>query len=94
MQVRFYATLRETVGSKLVEVAQAEGLSVADLLQRLIVCYPRLRPQLLDARGDLWPHVHVMVNGRDAPHLPGGLHTLLEAGDALDIFPPTAGGEL
>jgi sulfur-carrier protein len=92
MLVRFYATLRETVGSRTIEVPQAEGMSIHDLLRRLIRDFPRLGPQLLDTRGELWPHVHVLVNGRDAPRLSSRLETLLEPADAVDIFPPTAGG--
>jgi len=51
-----------------------------------------LEPELLDGDGQLWRHVHVMVNGRDVPYLERGLHTPLSADDTLDVFPPVGGG--
>ena len=92
MRVVFYATLRQVVGGRIVELHDADGRTVWGLVDELIARYPALRPHLLDQEGKLWRHVHVMVNGRDAPYLEHGLDTRLQPGDTLDIFPPVGGG--
>ena len=69
MDVRFHATLRQAVGGKHVNVEWSDGLTVWGFVTRMVEQYPALGPQLLDAEGNLARHVHVMVNGRDAPYL-------------------------
>lgn len=92
MNVRFHATLRQAVGGKHVDVDWREGLTVWDFVLHAIERYPALGPQLLDADGKLARHVHVMVNGRDAPYLDRGLDTPLLESDSIDVFPPVGGG--
>jgi len=94
VKVILYATLRAAVGSRLVDLGPevGPGATVWDAVHALIARYPVLGPQLLDGDGHLWRHVHVMVNGRDAPYLERGLETSLLADDTLDVFPPVGGG--
>jgi molybdopterin synthase sulfur carrier subunit len=92
MHVNFYATLRPIVGGKTVTFAVEEGITVAQLLETIVTDYPPLREHLLNAQGELYPHVHVFVNGRDAPALAQGMQTPLTRADLLDIFPAVAGG--
>jgi MoaD family protein len=94
VRVILYATLRAAVGSRIVDLGQdiGQGSTVWDAVHALIARYPVLRPELLDSDGQLWRHVHVMVNGRDAPYLERGLDTPLLADDTLDVFPPVGGG--
>ena len=92
MKVNFFATLRPIVGSKTVEVEFAEGLTLRQVLYDLSVRFPRLRPELLDEKGNLCGHVHVFVNGRDSTFLPDQLDTLLKPEDVISIFPPVGGG--
>ena len=92
MNVRFHATLRQAVGGRHVVVDWSEGLTVWGFVTQMIERYPALGPQLLDADGNLARHVHVMVNGRDAPYLPHALETPLRETDAIDVFPPVGGG--
>ena len=92
MDVRFHATLRQAVGGRHVVVDWREGLTVWGFVTQMIERYPALGPQLLDAEGKLARHVHVMVNGRDAPYLPSAMETPLLEADAIDIFPPVGGG--
>jgi molybdopterin synthase sulfur carrier subunit len=40
----------------------------------------------------LWPHVHVFVNGRDAPYLENGVQTIIKSTDTVNIFPAVGGG--
>lgn len=92
MYVQFYATLRPIVGGKTVQFDLGEGITVRQLLDAMIVRFPPLREQLLDENGELYPHVHIFVNGRDAPRLEQGMETPLSFEDQLDVFPAVAGG--
>ncbi len=92
MQVNFYATLRPIVGSRTVQFDVDENITVQQLVDAVVTRFPRLRQELLNDNGDLYPHVHVFVNGRDAPYLPDGVETLIQPGDTIDIFPAVAGG--
>jgi molybdopterin synthase sulfur carrier subunit len=92
MQVNFYANLRQIVGAKTVDVPLAAGATVSQLLQAIVARYPALRPILLDETGALYRHVHLFVNGRDAPYLADALNTPLAPGDTVDVFPAVAGG--
>lgn len=92
MKINFYATFRPIVGGKTVIVPDSVGCTVSELVQNLIQRYPALGPQLFDENGALFPHVHIFVNGRDAPYLPDKLDTVLKETDTVDIFPPVGGG--
>ena len=92
MQVSFYATLRQAIGQKTVEFPLPEGSSVRQLLHSVIERYPEMNKELFDENGELYGHVHVFINGRDAPYLENGLETILTSQDKVDIFPPVAGG--
>ena len=92
MEVHFFATLRQITGQKTVEFELAEGAAIRDLVDAIINRFPPLRWELLDDKGELWPHVHVFINGRDTPFLQEGLDTVLTTDDTVNIFPPVAGG--
>jgi len=92
VNVRFHATLRQVVGGRHVEVEWDDGLTVWGFVTQMVERYPALGPHLLDGEGKLARHVHVMVNGRDAPYLERGMDTALHASDAIDVFPPVGGG--
>ncbi len=88
----FYATLRPIVGGKRVELPFDGGVTVQQVLDYLVERYPPLRNELLDEHGNLYRHVHIFVNGRDAPYLEQGMNTMLSASDVVDVFPAVAGG--
>lgn len=92
MKVNFYATFRPIVGGKTIVLPLPEGSTVTEMLGTLFAHYPALVPQMLDAEGKLFPHVHVFVNGRDVPYLEQGYDTKIMDSDTLDIFPPVGGG--
>ncbi len=92
MKVNFYATLRQIIGQKTVELDLPEGTTAIELVEAVMEQYPRMRPELVDENGDLHGHIHVFVNGRDAPFLENQMDTVVNSTDKIDIFPPVGGG--
>ena len=92
MKVNFYATLRRVVGAKTVEFTLPAGCTLQQLLDEMLRVYPGLRPELLDANGNLYQHVHIFVNGRDASFLEQGMDTVVSPDDVLGVFPAVGGG--
>ena len=78
MHVNFYATLRPIVVGRTVEFELEHGISVQELVDAVVTRFPPLRAQLLDQSGKLFSHVHVFINGRDAPYLPDGGETVID----------------
>lgn len=92
MKVNFYATLRQVVGEKTVDFDLENGCTVRQLVDEMIRSFPALRRELLDERGELYRHVHVFVNGRDASFLENGMDTILSPEDTVGVFPAVGGG--
>lgn len=92
MVVNFYATFRPIVGGKTISVPVPAGSTVWQLIHYLVEKYPALGPQLFNDQGKLFPHVHIFINGRDAPYLPEAMETAVKESDTVDIFPPVGGG--
>jgi MoaD family protein len=92
MKINFYATLRQIVGDKTIEIPLDHGITVQAMIDELLARYPDLRAQLYDANGHLYPHVHLFINGRDAQYLDGGLDAKIGPEDTINIFPPVGGG--
>jgi sulfur-carrier protein len=92
MMITFYATLREIVGGRSVDFPLPDGATVRQLLDEMIDRYPAIRRELLNEYGELYPHVHLFINGRDAPYLENGLDTILLPDDAITVFPAVGGG--
>jgi molybdopterin synthase sulfur carrier subunit len=92
MEVHFFATLRQITGQKTVEFDLPEGATTRELVDAIVHRFPPIRRELLDEDGELWPYVHIFINGRDAPFLKEGLDTVLTTKDTVNIFPPVAGG--
>lgn len=92
MRVNFYATLRETVGGKTVDVSVRPPTSVRTVLEAVTRERPGLAEHIWKTPGEVYEHIRVFVNGRDSSLLPQGLETPLEVQDTLDVFPPVGGG--
>ncbi|ASJ12586.1 ubiquitin-like small modifier protein 1 [Thermococcus thioreducens] len=93
MRVKFYATFRELMGTKEVEVHGVK--TVRELIEYLAEHYsPEIRKQLLEtervAEGKPVDGM-ILVNGHNVLHLKG-LDTELEEDDEVHIFPPAGGG--
>jgi molybdopterin synthase sulfur carrier subunit len=92
MNIHFFATLRQIVGQKTMEFDIPDGTTVRQLVEIVVTRYPPMRQELLDEDGNLWPHVHVFVNGRDSPYLENGVQTIVKPTDTVNIFPAVGGG--
>jgi len=92
MKVNFYATLRDVTGQKTVDIDIPENATVRQLVDAIVTRYPIMRDKLLQANGDLFGHVHVFVNGRDAPFLIDQMETVIKPVDTISIFPAVGGG--
>jgi molybdopterin synthase sulfur carrier subunit len=92
MKVNFYATLRPIAGQKTIEFDLDEGVTAQQLLDAVVLRFPVMRAELVDENGQLYRHVHLFVNGRDAPFLENAMDYRIKPGDKVDIFPAVGGG--
>ena len=90
LELKFFATFREAVGSKFLDREYDDDATVHDVLADLEAEYEGLSGQLLDD-GELKSQINVLKNGREVLHMDGPA-TTLDDGDTLAIFPPVAGG--
>ena len=89
VNVRVPTPLRKyTNGSGAVE---ADGATVAALVNDLKKRYPGLKDRICDETGQVRRFVNIFVNGEDIRFLQQ-LDTALKAGDELSIVPAIAGG--
>jgi molybdopterin synthase sulfur carrier subunit len=86
--VRIPPTLRSEVGGA--RELEAEGGTVAEVIDDLVARFPALGAQLLQD-GELAPFVNVYVGGEDV-RTRDGLDTEVGAGDHLILLPAMAGG--
>jgi len=86
--VRIPPTLRAEVGGA--RELEAEGATVAEVIDDLVARFPALAVQLLQD-GELAPFVNVYVGGEDV-RTRDGLDTEVDAGDHLILLPAMAGG--
>ena len=86
--VRIPPTLRAEVGGA--RELEADGSTVAEVIDDLIERYPPLASQLLQD-GELAPFVNVYVGGEDV-RTRDGLDTEVRNGDQLILLPAMAGG--
>jgi len=93
LKVKFYATFRELVGKKEIEVHGVK--TVRELIDYLAKHYsPEIKKELLES-----PRISekkpidgmILVNGHNILHL-NGLDTEIKDDDEVHIFPPAGGG--
>ena len=92
MEVNFFAGLRQIVGQKIVEIPIPAGATARQLVDVVVQTYPALERELLDQHGNLYGHVHVVINGRDIRYLEGSMDRVISAEDRVSIFPAIGGG--
>lgn len=79
IQVKFFGSTREAVGSKMIDLEIEEGTRASDLLDILVKRYPPLE----DFRKQVIIAVNKEVNREDK---------ILENGDEIALMPPVSGG--
>ena len=92
MKVKFYATLREIVGGKTVELPLEDGVTAQELFDKMIELYPGLQKELLDDAGNLHGHVHFFINGRDIQFYDEAWDKRILPDDVVTVFPAIGGG--
>ena len=91
MKVSFYATFRQMVGTKTVDLELNGNATVAGLLNEAERRYPNLQKVFWNPDGSLSDYVKVFIDGREIRHLEM-LDTPVRDDAIVDIFPPVAGG--
>jgi molybdopterin synthase sulfur carrier subunit len=91
MRVKLFATYRQIIGRKTLEVEPP--VDILDLLTSLSDEYGgELRAWLLSSDGsDIGPNAIILVNGRNVLHM-NGARTTVGEGDIVSLFPLVAGG--
>jgi sulfur-carrier protein len=80
-----------TDGESTLDLALADGASLADLLQALSAAKPALARRLRDEQGELRRYVNIYVDGEDARRS-GGLAAPVPADAEVLVLPSVAGG--
>ncbi|QDS87806.1 Sulfur carrier protein CysO [Rosistilla ulvae] len=89
MNVIIPTSLRQHTGG--LGIVDVQGLCVDEALLSLVESHPALKPQLLDASGDILSHVNVFVNDTNARDMDAGATPLAESDEIL-LVPAIAGG--
>ena len=92
MRVKFYATLREIVGGKEVDIPLNDAVTAQELFDKMIELYPALRKELLDDDGNMHGHVHFFINGRDIQFHDETWGKRIMPDDVITVFPAIGGG--
>ena len=88
---RTFATYREVVGAREMEMDLPPGERIRGMLERLCQAHPGLRSHLFDAAGEFKSFNIVLKNGRSISSLQQ-LDTAIDEGDVIAVFPPVGGG--
>ena len=89
--MKIFATLRQLVGEKEVEVRVDADDTVRNVLEKLTAEYPALRQHIWDDEGNLQRFIIVLINGRSIKFL-DGLKSAIRESDQLALFPLLGGG--
>ena len=87
--IRIPTPLRKLTGD--LELVQAEGSTVGDILQSLDTSYPGLKERICDESGNVRRFVNVYLNDEDIRFLEERA-TPVKDGDEISIVPAIAGG--
>ena len=90
IRVKFFAAFKELFGGETKEIELENGSNIQDLLS-LLCDSSQCRQRIFNSSGELRPDVKILKKGRHIQFL-DGVHTELEKGDVIIIFPPLIGG--
>ena len=93
IRVRTILTIAKILGKGEVELSVPEKCTLRELIVILVSRYgDDLASSLLDPKTrSVFPHIRLMVNGRDIAFL-NKMETVLQNGDEVLILPPVSGG--
>jgi len=89
LDLRFFASFRESVGQKTISREYEDVADVGDVLRALSAEFPDM--ELFAEDGTPREFITIMKDGKDVTHM-DGLETEIEDGTTLSVFPPVAGG--
>ena len=89
VSVRIPTPLRKLTGN--LELVEAEGATVGDIIESLEQSYPGLRERILNENGDIRPFVNIYLNDEDVRFLEEKA-SVVKVGDEISIVPAIAGG--
>ena len=92
MKVNFFATLRDIAGVKVVEFDVDHGITAQELLDAIVMKFPRMKKELLNENGEMHGHVHFFINGRDVQFTDDKFQTKIMQEDTVNVFPAVGGG--
>ncbi len=90
-EIKLFATLRDVVGQKAIDIPFQAGQTVRQVLATVAGLYPALGAEIMHPDGELTGRVHILVAGRNIRWL-DGLDTVVLDENSLVLLPPSAGG--
>jgi len=92
--IALYGAARVVIGQSHVEISiDSASATLGQVLERLIAIYPRARPYLLDASGNLPSYIRVLINNI-RPEPDATYDTILHNDDSIALLVAVAGGEM
>lgn len=90
--IKFFTSLREITGNKMVILELKNLVSVEQLLSLLFEKYGQeFRDYVYNQEGKVQDFLSFLVNGKNINNLEG-FNTILKDGDIIAILPPVGGG--
>ncbi len=92
LHITLYGAMRVVAGQSKIDLSfETPSVTLAQVIEALTAAYPRMRPYLLDASGELHTSVRILLN-HERPDPDMALATALHADDWLVFLTPVAGG--
>lgn len=92
IEIKFFTSLREITGKKMISLRLKDVISVEELISLLIKKYGKeFKEYVCDDQGKVQDFLSFLINGKNINNL-RGFNTLLEDGDVIAILPPVGGG--
>ena len=90
LKIKFLKPFSDAVDKSELEF-NFNGITLKELLQRLVDRYPKLKTEFYTLNDDLSDHVSIIINDKPTSAL-NGLETELKNGDEILFFIPISGG--
>lgn len=92
MKFNFYASFRSIANTRSLTLDLPAGTTVRQALEAIMEEIPDLRKPWINNKGEVYGHVHVIINGDEVNTLPDKWNTALNPEDTLLFVPPVGGG--